>query len=140
MLLFLLTTSTTSLSYISIICLSFHPPPPGSSPFALLVSFAAGNTDELLDATGVSQGLGVLHVLGDDLVQRTTDSCDGVIRHGLPYQAAGVATSSSTATAVVVVAASRQTVYQVPHGIFTCGHEGEEWQVDGSEVGQCERK
>lgn len=34
----------------------------------LLVSFAAGDSDEFLDATGVAQGFGVLHVLGDDFV------------------------------------------------------------------------
>lgn len=45
----------------------------------LLVSFAPGDADELLDAAGVPQGLGVLHVLGDDLMQGTADSCDGVI-------------------------------------------------------------
>lgn len=33
-----------------------------------LVSFAAGDADEFLDATGVAQGFGVLHVLGDDFV------------------------------------------------------------------------
>lgn len=49
------------------------------SPFSLLVPFAAGNADELLDAAGVPQSLGVLHVLGDDLMQRAADSCDGVI-------------------------------------------------------------
>lgn len=47
--------------------------------FGLLVSFAAGDADELLDATGVPQGLGVLHVLGDDLMQRAADSGDGVV-------------------------------------------------------------
>ncbi len=87
-----------------------------------LVSFAAGDADEFLNAAGVPQGLRVLHVLGDDLMQCTADSCDGVIRHGLPHQTAGVAAASSSATAVVVVAASRQTVHQVPHGVFTCGH------------------
>lgn len=45
----------------------------------LLVSFAPGDADELLDAAGVPQGLGVLHVLGDDLMQGAADSCDGVI-------------------------------------------------------------
>lgn len=103
--------------------LSFYPLPPDNVfPFGLLVSFAASDADELLDAAGVPQGLGVLHVLGDDLVQRAADSCDGVVRHGLPHQAAGVAASTSPATAaVVVVAAAGQTVHQVPHGVFTCG-------------------
>lgn len=95
-------------------------PPDCIFPFGLLVSLAAGDADELLDATGVPQGLGVLHVLGDDLVQRAADCCDGVVRHGLPHQAAGVASASSRSAAVVVVAASGQTVHQVPHGIFTC--------------------
>lgn len=89
--------------------------------FSLLVSFAAGNADKLFNTTGVPQGLGVLHVLGDDLMQRTADSCDGVIRHGLPHQDTAVGASSPTTGAVVVVAAPRQTVHQVPHGIFTCG-------------------
>lgn len=101
-------------------------------PFGLLVSLAAGDADELLDATGVPQGLGVLHVLGDDLVQCAADCCDGVVRHGLPHQAAGVACTSSRSAAVVVVAASGQTVHQVPHGIFTC-HGGKSdrrvWEI-----------
>ena len=105
--------------------LSSHPlPPVNILPFGLLVSFAAGNANELLDAAGVPQGLGVLHVLGDDLVQGAADSRDGVVRHGLPHQTAGVAASSSTTGAVVVVAASGQAVHQVPHGVFTCGHGG----------------
>lgn len=89
-------------------------------PLRLLVSFAARDADELLDASGVPQGLGVLHVLGDDLVQRAADSRDGVVRHGLPHQAAGVGAASSCPAAVVVVAATGQTVHQVPHGVFTC--------------------
>lgn len=101
-------------------------PPDIIFPFGLLVSFAAGDADELLDATGVPQGLGVLHVLGDDFVQCAADSRDGVVRHGLPRQDAAVgasSASSSPAATVVVVAASRQTVHQVPHGVFTCGQE-----------------
>lgn len=93
----------------------------GIFSFGLLVSFAAGDADEFLDTASVPQGLGVLHVLGDDLMQRTADSCDGVIRHGLSHQDAAVG-ASSPATAVVVVAAPRQTVHQVPHGVFTCEH------------------
>lgn len=54
-------------------------------------------------------------------MQRAADSRDGVIRHGLPQQDTAVG-ASSPATAVVVVAAPGQTVHQVPHGIFTCGH------------------
>lgn len=86
-------------------------------PFGLLVSFATGDANELLNAPSVPQGLSVLHVLSDDLMQSTADSCDGVIWHGLSQQAVGVA--SSPTAAVVVVAASRQTVHQVPHGVFT---------------------
>lgn len=80
-------------------------------PFGLLVSLAARDADELLDAAGVPQGFGVLHVLGDDLVQRAADRSDGVVRHGLPPQDAAVdaaasSCSSSSAAGVVVVAAS----------------------------------
>lgn len=38
-----------------------------------LVSFAAGDPDEFLDAAGISEGFGVLHVLGDDFMQRAAD-------------------------------------------------------------------
>lgn len=86
-------------------------------PFGLLVSFAPGDANELLNAPSVPQGLSVLHVLSDDLMQSAADSCDGVIWHGLSQQAVGIA--SSPTAAIVVVAASRQTVHQVPHGIFT---------------------
>lgn len=100
--------------------LSVHPLlPDGIFPFVLLVSFAAGDADELLDAAGVPQRLGVLHVLGDDFMQRAADSCDGVVRHGLSHQAAGVASATTSAAAVVVVAAPWQTVHQVPHCVFT---------------------
>lgn len=34
-----------------------------------LVSFAAGDADEFFYATSITQGFGVLHVLGDDFVQ-----------------------------------------------------------------------
>lgn len=72
----------------------------------LLVSFASGDTDELLYAAGVPQGLGVLHVFGDDLMQSAADSCDRVVRHGLPQQSTTVgataAAASSATTAVVV--------------------------------------
>lgn len=106
---------------------SVHPLPPDSIfPFGLLVSFAAGDADELLDAAGVPQGLGVLHVLGDDLMQCAADSCDGVVRHGLPHQAAGIA--SSRTAAVVVVTAPGQAVHQVPHGVFTWYGGKSEWE------------
>lgn len=112
--------------------LTLHHPTPSVFPFGLLVSFAAGNANELLDASGVPQRLGVLHVLGDDLVQSATDRRDGVIRHGLPHQAAAVGSSSaSSAGAVVVVATSRQTVHQVPHGIFTWSQLRATWWVEG---------
>lgn len=102
----------------------------------LLVSFAAGDANELLNATSVPQGLGVLHVLGDDLMQCAADSCDRVIWHGLSHQAVCVASpSSSTIAAAVVVAASRQTVYQVPHGVFTC-HGGKKWRGGRIEIVQ----
>jgi len=103
-----------------------YPLPPGIIfPFGLLVSFAPGDANELLYAAGVPQGLGVLHVLGDNLVQCAADSSYGVIGHGLSRQDTAVAASSaSTAASVVVVAASGQTVHKVPHGIFTCGHGG----------------
>lgn len=75
--------------------------------FSLLVSLGARDADELLDSAGVPQRFGVLHVLGDDLVQRAADRGDGVVRHGLPPQDAAVdAASSSAAASVVVVAAS----------------------------------
>lgn len=48
-------------------------------PFGLLVSFAPGDANELLNAPSVPQGLSVLHVLSDDLMQSAADSCDGVI-------------------------------------------------------------
>lgn len=115
-------TSTHNLVLSSFFASFF--PPDIVFPFGLLVSFAAGDANELLDAAGVPQGLGVLHVLGDDLMQCAADSCDGVVRHGLPHKTAGVAASSSSATAVVVIAASRQAVHQVPHGVFTYGHGG----------------
>ena len=34
-----------------------------------LVSFAAGDADEFFYATSITQGFGILHVLGDDFVQ-----------------------------------------------------------------------
>ncbi len=38
-----------------------------------LVSFAAGDADEFFYAASITQGFGVLHVLGDDFVQCAAD-------------------------------------------------------------------
>lgn len=45
----------------------------------LLVSFAPSDPDELLYAAGISEGFGVLHVLGDDFVQRAADGRHRVV-------------------------------------------------------------
>lgn len=74
--------------------------------WCLLVSFAASDPDEFLDSAGVSQGFGVLHVLGDDFVQRAADGCHRVVRHGLAWRArvpggpaaAGVIVAAATAS------------------------------------------
>lgn len=63
--------------------------------WCVFVSFAAGNTNEFLNAAGVTKGLGVLHVLGDDFMQSAADRCNGVIGHALAGAGAG---------AVVIVA------------------------------------
>lgn len=69
-----------------------------------LVAFAAGDADELLDAASVAQSFGVLHVLGDDLMQRAADGGDRVVRHGL---AGGTRRPGGpTAGGVVVTAAA----------------------------------
>lgn len=68
-----------------------------------LVAFAAGDADELLDAAGVAQGFGVLHVLGDNLVQRAADGGDRVVRHGL---AGGTHRPGGPTAGGVVVAAA----------------------------------
>lgn len=83
-------------------------PPPGVPPRVnksndSLVPFAAGDADELLDAAGVAQGFGVLHVLGDDFVQRAADGGDRVVRHGL---AGGARRPGVAAAGGVVVAAA----------------------------------
>lgn len=82
--------------------------PPGVPPRVnksndSLVPFAAGDADELLDAAGVAQGFGVLHVLGDDFVQRAADGGDRVVRHGL---AGGARRPGVPAAGGVVVAAA----------------------------------
>ena len=77
----------------------------------LLVSFAPGDAGELLDAAGVTQGLGVLHVLGDDLVQGAADGGYSVVGHGLAGGAVGCAAAGA-------VAAPRQAVDQVAHGVL----------------------
>lgn len=88
----------------------------------ILVSFAACDANKLLDASSITQGLGVFHVLCNDLVKSAADGCDGVVRHAL----------SHTATTAVIVA-SWQAVDQVSHGVLAFrgaeGHrerEGEE--------------
>lgn len=63
------------------------------------VSSALGDVDQLLDATCVGQGLGVLHVFAGDLVQGATDG-----RHGLVRQQGGVP--------------PREAIDQVPHCIL----------------------
>lgn len=77
-----------------------------------LVPFAPGDPDELLDAAGVSKRLGVLHVLGDDLMQGTADRRHGVVRHGFPRRAV------VGATAAISVVAPRKAVDQIPHGVL----------------------
>lgn len=69
-----------------------------------LVSFAASDPDEFLDATGISEGFGVLHVLGDDFVQRAADGRYRVVWHGLARRARGP--GGPTAGGVIVAAAT----------------------------------
>lgn len=69
------------------------------------VSSALGDVDQLLDATCVGQGLGVLHVFARDLVQGATDG-----RHSLIRQQGGVP--------------PRETIDQVPHRILPWEGEG----------------
>lgn len=73
-------------------------PPCNSLP----VSSALGDVHQLLYASRVSQGLGVLHVLAGDLVQGAADG-----RHGLIRQHAGAG-------------ATWEPVDQVSHGVFPC--------------------
>lgn len=84
----------------------------------LLVSFAPGDADEFLDASSITQSLGVLHVLSDDLVQGTADSRDSVVRHGLPN-------SIGSSPITVVVVPPGQSVDQVSHCVLACCGEKE---------------
>jgi hypothetical protein len=68
----------------------------------LPVSPAFGYVHQLLYASRVSQGFGILHVFAGDLMQRAADG-----RHGLVRQYAGAI-------------ATRKPVDQVSHGVFTC--------------------
>lgn len=79
-----------------------------------LVSFAPGDADELLDATGVSQGFGVLHVLGDDLMQGAADCRHRVVRHGF----ACCAVVGAAGAAAAGVTAPRKAVHQIPHRVL----------------------
>lgn len=86
--------------------------PPGVPPRVnksndSLVPFAAGDADELLDAAGVAQGFGVLHVLGDDFVQRAADGGDRVVRHGLAGGARRPGVPAAGGVVVAAAAASR---------------------------------
>lgn len=69
-----------------------------------LVSFAAGDPDEFLDAASISEGFGVLHVLGDDFMQRAADGRYRVVGHGLARRARGP--GGPTAGGIVVAAAT----------------------------------
>jgi len=69
-----------------------------------LVSFAAGYADEFFYATSITQGFGVLHVLGDDFVQRAADGSHRVVGHGLAGRSGGP--GGPTAGGVVVAAAT----------------------------------
>lgn len=71
----------------------------------ILISFAARDANKLLDAPSITQGLGVFHVFGNDLVKSTADGCDGVVGHALSHAAA-------------VIVASWQAVDQVSHGVL----------------------
>lgn len=87
-------------------------PPPSVPPRVnksddSLVPFAAGDADELLDAAGVAQGFGVLHVLGDDFVQRAADGGDRVVRHGLAGGARRPGVPAAGGVVVAAAAASR---------------------------------
>ena len=73
-----------------------------------LVSFAAGDADEFLDAAGIAQSFGVLHVLGDDLVQCAADGSYRVVRHGLAGRACG---SRGPTAGGVIVAATAATAW-----------------------------
>lgn len=95
-----------------------------------LVSFAPGDADELLDAACVSQCLGVLHVLGDDLVQGAADRRHRVVRHGF----AGCAVVGATAAGVT---APRKTVDQIPHRILPYEVREEKKRVNVSSSADC---
>lgn len=69
-----------------------------------LVSFAASDPDEFLDAAGISEGFGVLHVLGDDFMQRAADGRYRVVWHGLARRAHS--SGGATAGGVIVTAAT----------------------------------
>lgn len=67
---------------------------------SLPLSPAFGDVDQLLDAPGVGQRLGVLHVLAGDLVEGAADG-----RHRLVGEQGGVSAG--------------QSVHQVPHGVLS---------------------
>ena len=81
----------------------------GWQPLAadLPVSSALGDVHQLLYASRISQGLGVLHVLAGDLVQGAADG-----RHGLIREHAGAG-------------ATWEPVDQVSHGVFAFRKEDE---------------